>query len=255
MRTDMAKVVTERERHGHQNPSRKWGRRLGTNEYEHDDHGPTRAPVARRHQYGWQAKEFSDRLGPLRRYLRKQVGRPWDKVWSEITRTLDNRSLSGQHIFEHIRWEVEQHVRRGDDGRLYRSRWPGVAPIEGLYVDPATRLLCDAPKARTGFRWATFSKAQERLRKFGIQADTAADIRRYRIDGTRVWERRDGGWFVRDYRHVPQEIDRVVTRSDGRSVTIHRPAHYLHVSTKQAGKKEMQQARALFDADPLGRCC
>ena len=33
-------------------------------------------------------------LGPLRRYLRKQVGRPWDKVWSEITVTLDSRSLT-----------------------------------------------------------------------------------------------------------------------------------------------------------------
>ena len=31
-------------------------------------------------EYGWNAKEFSDVLGPLRRYLRKQVGRPWDKV-------------------------------------------------------------------------------------------------------------------------------------------------------------------------------
>jgi hypothetical protein len=52
-------------------------------------------------------KEFSDLLGPLRRYLRKQVGRPWDKLWSEITQTLDSRSLTGQHIFDHIRWEVE----------------------------------------------------------------------------------------------------------------------------------------------------
>src|SRR5262245_18527130 len=106
MRSDMAKVVTERPRRGHGNPSRKLGRRLRTNEYDAEDHGPNRAPIARRHQYGYNAKEFSDLLGPLRRYMRKQVGRPCDKVWSELTRNLDSRSLTGQHIFDHIRSEV-----------------------------------------------------------------------------------------------------------------------------------------------------
>jgi hypothetical protein len=142
MRNDMAKVVTERPRRGHGNPGKKWGRRLRKNEYDAEDHGPSRAPIARHHQYGWNAKEFSDLLGPLRRYLRKQVGRPWDKVWSEITRNLDSRSLSGQHIFDHIGWEVEQHVWLSSGGSLYHNRWSGVLPVSGLYVHPTTRLLC-----------------------------------------------------------------------------------------------------------------
>jgi len=91
MRKDMAKVVTEGPRRGHGNSSNKWGRRLTRDEYSLDDHGASRAPIARRRQYGWDAKEFSDLLGPLRRYLRKQVGRPWDKVWSEITQSIVRR--------------------------------------------------------------------------------------------------------------------------------------------------------------------
>lgn len=79
MRSDMAKVVTEAPRRGHANPSNKWGRRLSKDEYELDDHGPARASTARRRQYS-DPKDYSDLLGPLRRYLRKQVGRPWDKV-------------------------------------------------------------------------------------------------------------------------------------------------------------------------------
>ena len=133
MRIDMAKVVTEKPRRGHGSPSKKWGRRLGKNEHDAEDHGPTRAPIARRHQYGWNAKEFSDLLGPLRRYLRKQVGRPWNNVWSEIVRSLDSRSLSGQHIFDHIRWEVEQQVWLSPDGSLYRNRWSGLVPV-GAYM-------------------------------------------------------------------------------------------------------------------------
>jgi hypothetical protein len=134
MRSDMAKVVTERPRRGHGNPSKKWGRRLRKSEYDAEDHGSSRAPIARRHQYGWNSKEFSDLLGPLRRYLHKQVARPWDKVWSEITRNLDSRSLSGQHIFDHIQWEVEQHAWLGPDGTLHRNRWSGLLPVSGLYV-------------------------------------------------------------------------------------------------------------------------
>ena len=47
MRSDMAKVVTERPRRGHGNPSKKWGRRLGKNEYDAEDHGPERARTDR----------------------------------------------------------------------------------------------------------------------------------------------------------------------------------------------------------------
>ena len=79
MRRDLAKVVTEAPRRGHGNPSRKWGRRLTKVEYDLDDHGPRRAPVARHRQYSGNAKEFSDVLGPLRGYLRNRSGVPGTK--------------------------------------------------------------------------------------------------------------------------------------------------------------------------------
>src|SRR5438876_11302734 len=124
MRKDMAKVVTEAPRRGHANRSSKWGRRLTKDEYALDDHGASRAPFSRHRQYGWNAKEFSDSLGPLRGYLRKQVGRPWDKVWSEIATTLDCRWLTGPHFFAHIRWGGELHGWAGADGRRhYNGRW------------------------------------------------------------------------------------------------------------------------------------
>jgi hypothetical protein len=152
MRKDMAKVVTEAPRRGHANPSRKWGRRLTRNEYGLDDHGPTRAPMARHRQYGWNTKEFSDVLGPLRRYLRKQVGRPWDTVWSEISQTLDSRSLTGQHILDHIRWEVEQETWIGQNGRVYRkTRYGPIELVSGLYVHPITGIFCFKPGRRFGF--------------------------------------------------------------------------------------------------------
>src|SRR6266545_4071579 len=222
MRNDMAKVVTEAPRRGHGNPSKKWGRRLNKNEFDLDDHGASRAPVAPRRQYGWNPKEFSDVLGPLRGYLRKQVGRPWDRVWSEITQTLDSRSLTGRHIFDHIRWEVEQEAWSGDDGRLYhKRRWGSIELVDGLYVHPVTGLLSYKPEPRRGFRGGAFVKARAALQAFGIAASTAQDIGHYRVDGLRVWERRDGGWFIHNYRLVPEQLVRVLTRSDGREVPIY----------------------------------
>ena len=251
MRSDMAKVVTERPRRGHGNPGKKWGRRLRKSEYDAEDHGQSRAPIARHHQYGWNAKEFSDLLGPLRRYLRKQVGRPWDKIWSEITRNLDSRSLSGQHIFDHIGWEVEQHVWLSSGGSLYHNRWSGVLPVSGLYVHPTTRLLCYTRESWRGYRGGPFLKAQAALRVFGVDASKAADIRRYRVDGTRLWERRDCGWFIHTYRYVPEQLVRVIIRSDGHEVPIHSRPCYDRVATKQASKKEIREAQRLLDVDPL----
>jgi hypothetical protein len=252
MRMDMAKVVTEAPRRGHGNPSSKWGRRLAKDEYDLDDHGATRAPISPHRQYGWNAKEFSDVLGPLRRYLRKQVGRPWNNVWSEIAKTLDSRSLTGQHIFDHIRWEVEQDACIGEDGRLYhKGRSGSIEVMSGLYVHPVTRLLCYKAERPFRFRSGAFLKAQAARRAFGLQASTADDIRRYRVDGLRVWERSHRGWFIHTYRFVPEQLIRVITRSDGRQVPIYSTAHYARVATKQAGKKEIRDAGRLLERDPL----
>jgi hypothetical protein len=253
MRHDMARVVTERPRRGHGNPSKKWGRRLRQDEFGAEDHGAARAPIARGHQYGWNCKEFSDLLGPLRRYLHTQVGRPWNNVWSDIARTLSNRSLTGRHIFGHINWEVEQNAQVGDDGRLYHNRWSHTTPVGGFYVHPRTGLLSYAREAWRSHRGGPFVKAQTLLRAFGIDVSTATDIRCYRVDGTRVWERRDCGWFIHTYRYVPEQVVRSVTRSDGRNVSITRPAHYERAATKQASRKEIRSAQGVLDSDPLAR--
>jgi hypothetical protein len=123
--------------------------------------------------------------------------------------------------------------------------------VDGLYVHPFTRLLCYKPKRSLGFRGGPFLKAQAALQAFGISASTAADVRRYRVDGDRVWERRDGGWFIHVYRRVPEHLVRVITRSDGREVPIYNSAHLERVSTKQASKSEIRASGRLLERDPL----
>ena len=112
MRDDMAKVVTERPRRGHGNASKKTtGPRIRAYDPDRDYDEPTRLPIARGRQYGYDCKEFSDLLNPLKRYLRSCIGQPWNKIHSKLSRKLDRRSLSGSHIWDHVMWEIETDKR------------------------------------------------------------------------------------------------------------------------------------------------
>jgi hypothetical protein len=53
------------------------------------------------------------------------------------------------------------------------------------------------------------------------------------------------------YRHVPEQLVRVITRRDGREVPIYGSAHYERAATKQASKKEIRDAQSLLRHDPL----
>lgn len=161
MRDDMAKVVTERPRRGHGNKSKKTTapriRRYDPNQ-EYDE--PTRLPIARRRQYGYDAKEFSDLINPLRRYLRSCMGRPWAKVHSELSQKLDRRSVSGSHIWDHVIREIEIDCYIGNDGLAYSNNRTCMGrasdcPIEGIYVHPKTGLIREQSHARIRSRRRT----------------------------------------------------------------------------------------------------
>jgi hypothetical protein len=107
MRADMAKVIVERPRKkgrawkkpkGYQRQMRRYG----------DDGPPSREGIKACWQDG--AKFLNEHLGPLRRYLDKQVGRPWDKVFSEICAHIDRSSAVQDHVRDHVEDYVATHV-------------------------------------------------------------------------------------------------------------------------------------------------
>jgi hypothetical protein len=132
----MAKVIVERPRFLDTNPRKGRAR--------HWDDLPSRQGMRRAHVERGCAKNFNENLKPLRRYLERQVGRPWDKVYSEIAARLRVSSTVQQHVRDHLRDFVALHPRR----RCWRVVLPGgrreVRSFlwhEPLYVDPATGLL------------------------------------------------------------------------------------------------------------------
>jgi len=90
------------------------------------------------------SKTLGDRTKPLYRWLRKQVGRPWNKIWSEVAEVSKGMGIRGVHLREH----VEQYVlirAYVEDGNLYDAESPYPSFITyrkgRLYVCPKTNLL------------------------------------------------------------------------------------------------------------------
>lgn len=131
MREDMAYLIVERPRY---KPKARKGR------HQAFDDGPRHEGMRRPHVLRGDDKSFSDYLAPLRRYLAGQVGRPWRKVYADITARLRSRSTVQQHLRDHLHDFVAitpRLISRGwlpfDRGGLWRQEF---------YVDPRTDLLC-----------------------------------------------------------------------------------------------------------------
>lgn len=81
--------------------------------------------------YGHGTKSFNEHLGPLRRFLDANVGRPWDKVYSEICKHVGRGNVVQKHVHTHLfDYVVTRTVLiggqpcRGEQHRGYRSGEP-----------------------------------------------------------------------------------------------------------------------------------
>ncbi len=107
MRPDMAKVIVERPRRGWHVRGTPKGYRRRLQRFS-DDELPRREGIKERWQSG--TKSLNEHLGPLRRYLDAQVGRPWDKVFAEICTHINRNSAVQDHVRDHVADYVAVHV-------------------------------------------------------------------------------------------------------------------------------------------------
>src|SRR2546421_232209 len=107
VRSDMSKVIVERPRKKGcaWHKPKGYLRRLRC----YGDDGPPRCEGIKARWQG-RTKYLNEHLGPLRRYLDKQVGRPWDKVFSEICAHIDRNSAVQDHVRDHVADYVTVHV-------------------------------------------------------------------------------------------------------------------------------------------------
>lgn len=79
----------------------------------------------------WVLSEFSDRLAPIERFLQSNRGRPWDKVYSELCKRFDRRTLKGYHL---LSAHVDLHMVGGHkESKRWTAAYPGTG--YGAWVD------------------------------------------------------------------------------------------------------------------------
>ena len=195
MREDMFKVIVERPRmnRGYSRDGRR---------YRNDPEAPSHLGMKRGYRI---QKWLNENLGPLRKYLVRQHGRPWNDVYSELSANIDRRNTVQAHIYAHLDGMVAVHTRTTLEGIQaldpgWRSGWKPLAESsQCMYVDPVTGVLC-RNDARIEKRRREREQAREEERK------RAAGFRR--IDANRVLERLDGLWFIVTYAPLPRTIVR-----------------------------------------------
>lgn len=140
MRKDMPRLLTER--------PRKYGDAFNSykKRVQRDmENEAAPAKESMRSPYrGNNTKDLNENLRPLVRWLEKQVGRPWDKVYSELRQNLDFANAVQKHVWDHAKWMVELQVEVIDGRPHYRGarfRLSGELPPGTLWVDPATGIL------------------------------------------------------------------------------------------------------------------
>lgn len=180
MRSDIAKLTTEHERRSGTGESKKYGGKIkvvhnSDHEYE-EEYGGFRSS-SRRRAYGYNYKEFSDVLNPLRGALRANLGRPWNDVYSEFCQHLDRRSVAGIHIFGHLCGRNGAVITNGlyvdeggnvckypDGGYFGPSVKMLQREIDGFYVHPVTGILCyksKRPRAYNSHKMAVLRSSIE----------------------------------------------------------------------------------------------
>lgn len=146
----MDKVIVERPRWRSGAPARKKGYRKYIASTPQDQL-PKREPMLGR----WCGLEklLNEHLGPMRRFLRSNIGRPWNHVHRELCEHISFRNPVQAHVLEHIDEYVTKHVYL-ENGDVYSqaSHWPGGnrLHIGDMYVCPATGILraVRKPKSR-----------------------------------------------------------------------------------------------------------
>jgi len=150
MRPDMVKVIVERERTGHIRDYHLARHRKKFNPKDLEE-AVTHESMRKRHVWDWgDPKALNENLSPLRGFLRSRVGKPWNKVYSELNEFVNPKSAVQMHIRQHIDGYVEMHAKKDEYGNYYRdSPWVGRILLKAgeLYVN-AMGILCSAKEPK-----------------------------------------------------------------------------------------------------------
>jgi hypothetical protein len=210
----MARVIVER--------PRKFGSLSRKGRTRHLGELPHKQGLRRFQRERGGHKYLNENLAPLRRFLEKQVGRPWSKVYAEICARLRVDNTVQQHVRDHLEDFVALAPRR----RIHRRySWRGQNKQlwhQPLYVDPRDGLLK---------RTDRLPEEKVRRRKEAEAARNTPPAERIALSPERELRRLDGIWYEIRLAPMPDAVYRDVLQPPPSESAAHgrpgRPNAYL----------------------------
>jgi hypothetical protein len=199
MREDMAKVIVERPR------IRPFSSRKGRR--RDPDDLPFREGFRRGASLRGDRKQLNENLKPLRRYLERQVGRPWDKIYSEIAAHLRADSAVQQHVRDHLRDFVAVKPRRINAGWRGHDLW-----YQPFYVDSSTGLLR-----------RTDQLPEEKRRRRDVRRLRPIPVEQMALSDNRELRRLHGIWYEVQLAPLPEPVYRAYPETQKRALKLYDP--------------------------------
>lgn len=247
MRTDLNKVLCERERRGANRNHRPYRRmKKFAPDLDPVDGGPA-GQEGMTYRYGRDAKDFDEHLSPLYGQIRKAVGKPWNKFYSELCKVFDKRSVINQHILGHLRDFCEKDLYE-KDGKLYvKSQIMSDLPLEearcDFYVDPKDGIIKKNKHKKTYRQRLLARRLKEEKEKVKVYIP---------ISDIQALGKIGGIWFVLDIEEIPEEgawdvyLGKNVKRSkyyytSNRQTFLQDDARTYHARKRTASKKILKK--------------
>jgi hypothetical protein len=149
----------------------------------------------------WRGRQkcLNEHLGPMRKFLRSCVGRPWNKVYQELCEHVSLDNAVQNHVLTHIFDYVERHVELHGRRVIAMNGWRRGTPLPAgkMYVCPRSGLLKlvrpakhrGPPRRICGDDGTQLHRRENWWWEVRVRKRTATDVNRWD-----VWlERRVGG--------------------------------------------------------------
>jgi len=150
MRKDMQKVIHERGKTSGGSPLSNQVRRSRGKRIDAE----TASDRESMKPADWRERRQSqEMLGPIKRYLRSNVGRPWNSVWSDICRRFPSATKLGSEFRDNLSLWVELNVVEVE-GELFDSRGYSIKQhyYNCFFVHPKLGTLCFQQTIPEGLR-------------------------------------------------------------------------------------------------------
>jgi hypothetical protein len=183
---------------------------------------------------GWEMRSFSENLGALRGLVTKNVGKNWDKIYSDLCKIVSpTGSQVERHVHQHLGDFIEIDTRINSAGEIEVQKYSGSwEPLSYAWVDyyvhPKTRCICrikHKKKDRYGFgSYAERKKAEAHARR----RDTKNPLVQF--------HKFNGCWWRVDLEEYDVKDEFITDLIVKNPVAVHEPSRYRPTRTIEPSK-------------------